>query len=177
MLTNDGTGSNADAQTVRVAIYARVASDGDSSKLATQVVGLRQYVEEVPNHVVVEVYSDTGDPATERGAPDHRPGYCRLMADAQAARFELVVTPGMKTLAGSVTNVLEAVRDLLGCGVAVRFRHERVSFLRSVDDGMLATLEVDQKQASWWSRHIGRALALVEDTVMSVLLGRSERAG
>ena len=40
MRTNESTGSNGHAQTIRVAIYARVPADGDFSELGTQIAGV-----------------------------------------------------------------------------------------------------------------------------------------
>ena len=178
MTKNERTGSNADAPTIRVALYARVATDGDFSALSAQIGVLREHVEEIPQYIVGEVYSERGEPATGKGEADLRPEYLRLLADARGGRVDLVLATRMSGFSGSVTNMLEAVRGLLECGVGVKFLDERVHFVRSIGGTLLTTFEeVNQDQVSWRSRSKRRALALVEDFIRTMSPQRSERAG
>ena len=159
MRTNERTGSNGHAQTIRVAIYARVPADGDFSELGTQIAGVGEHMEGVPEYIVGEVYSERGEPATRKEEADLRPEYLRMLADAEAGKFDLILTTRMSDFAGSVSTMLEAVRGLLKCGVGVKFLDERVHFVRSVDEAMLAVMEeVKQEQSSWWSRCIESVL-------------------
>ncbi|MBR2528827.1 MAG: recombinase family protein [Blautia sp.] len=80
----------ADRHKTRVAVYARVSTkaerQGDS--LENQITHYTETVGNDPRYELVEIYYDFGI----SGFKEARPGFQRMMDDAETGRFELVIT-------------------------------------------------------------------------------------
>ena len=91
----------------RAALYIRVSTVEQAAEgysLAAQLHDLRAYCER-KQYAVVEVYTDEGISAKDI---DHRPDFRRLLQDAQAERFDVVVVMRL-------TRLTRSIRDLRTC--------------------------------------------------------------
>jgi site-specific DNA recombinase len=67
------------------AIYARLATDPTGNNLPQQIAALHEYAAD-HGYEIIQVYQDVGS-----GLRDDRPGLQRLLTDARAGRFDVVV--------------------------------------------------------------------------------------
>ena len=78
----------------RVAIYARFSSDQQNPRSAADQARLCRVFAEARGWRVVEVYEDLA----LSGASKHRPDFQRLVRDAKARRFDVVVCESLDRL-------------------------------------------------------------------------------
>ena len=89
---------------MRAAIYCRFSSDHQKpTSLADQEWICRQYIER-HGWKTIEVYSD----AAISGSHDDRPGYQRMLTDARAGRFEILVAEDLDRLNRRLEQVQKA---------------------------------------------------------------------
>ena len=101
---------------MRAAIYARFSSDlQDLRSIADQVDLARRYAE-ARSLNVVEVYDDA---AISGASTLNRPGLLRLIADAQARRFDIIVTESLDRLSRSQADIAALYEKLQFLGVRI----------------------------------------------------------
>jgi DNA invertase Pin-like site-specific DNA recombinase len=101
---------------MRAAIYARFSSDlQDVRSIADQVDLARRYAE-ARSLSVVDVYDDA---AVSGASTLNRPGLLRLIADAQAHRFDVIVTESLDRLSRSQADIAALYEKLQFLGVRV----------------------------------------------------------
>ena len=98
---------------MKVALYARVSKADESQNPENQLMRLRSYAQErgyevSENHVYVDMAS---------GADANRPQLDRMMADARARRFSLVLCVKVDRLARSVSNLYALLTEFDARGV------------------------------------------------------------
>lgn len=99
---------------IRAALYARVSTVGKGQDVGLQLDELRQVAAQRGWQVAEErVYVDDG----VSGAKETRPALDRMMADAQAGRFELVAVWKLDRLGRSVQHVLGLLDQLGSQGI------------------------------------------------------------
>ena len=96
----------------RVALYARVSTAGHGQDVGLQVDELQQLAGQ-RGWVVHDTYVDEG----VSGAQEKRPALDRLLADAQAGRFELLLVWKLDRLGRSLQHLLRVLSDLTSWGV------------------------------------------------------------
>ena len=96
----------------RVAIYARVSTNGNGQSPEMQVRELREYCGR-RDWTIVGEYVDTGI----CGAKDRRPELDRLMADAHKRRFDVVAVWKFDRFARSVSHLLRALDTFRVLGI------------------------------------------------------------
>lgn len=96
----------------RAALYMRVSTKNHGQTTETQAVALRDYVAH-RGFQVVEEYRDEGI----RGSKDSRPALDRLMKDARARKFDVVVVARFDRFARSVSHLLRALEEFSHLGV------------------------------------------------------------
>jgi predicted site-specific integrase-resolvase len=87
------------------ALYMRVSTKGHGQTTDTQALALREYAQRRGFHVL-----EYRDEAVS-GAKDRRPALDRLMADARARKFDVVVVLRFDRFARSVSHLLRAWRS------------------------------------------------------------------
>src|SRR5262252_997639 len=107
----------------RAALYMRVSTKGHSQTTETQAVALREYAERRGFHVIE--YRDEG----VSGTKDRRPGLDRLMRDAKAHKFDLVIVARFDRFARSTAHLLRALDEFQQRGI------EFVSLSENIDTG------------------------------------------
>ena len=143
-MKNDGADTKADAQTIRVAIYAREssASQVDGQKvwsLYSQVSEATEFAGRLPEHSVGKAYVEVGHPAW-KGKADERPEFRRMMDDAKAGKFDMLITTSVDRLTRNKVNLLEIVRELHEYGVTYKSIHENLDFSGPMGEFMLTQL-------------------------------------
>lgn len=96
----------------RAALYMRVSTKGHGQTTETQALALRDYAAH-RGLTIVEEYGDEGI----SGMKDSRPALDRLMRDARARKFDLVVVARFDRFARSVSHLLRALEEFSHLGV------------------------------------------------------------
>src|SRR5215471_16944520 len=96
----------------RAALYMRVSTKGHGQTTETQAVALRDYAAHRGFEIVQE-YRDEG----VSGAKDRRPALDRLMKDARARKFDVVVVARFDRFARSVSHLLRALEEFNHLGI------------------------------------------------------------
>ena len=124
-------------QLKRVVAYARVSSDKDAAEhsLEAQIDYYENYIAEKPDWVYVGMYADNGISGTK----DNRPDFQRMMADARAGKFDLIVTKSVTRFARNIVTLLDATRELKALGINVLFEKENI-YADSADGEFLLSL-------------------------------------
>ncbi len=96
---------------IRVAIYARVSTKHEAQMLAfdNQVQWYKRLFTQHPEWELVEMYTDEGITAT---STKKRAGFNKMIADAYADKFDLIVTREVSRYARNTIDSLQHVRDL-----------------------------------------------------------------
>ena len=126
-----------DDEKIPVAVYCRVSTKAErqSDSLENQIA---HYTEEIggdPHYELVEIYYDFGI----SGYKAARPGFQRMMADAEAGRFKLIITKAITRFARNTRTVLESTRRLKELGIGVYFELQGINTL-SQEGELLMTL-------------------------------------
>ncbi len=97
---------------LRAALYARVSTVGHGQDVGLQLDELRQVAGQ-RGWEVVEEFTDEG----VSGVKTSRPALDRMLADAQAGRFDVVAVWKLDRLGRSLQHVLGVLDQLTGQGV------------------------------------------------------------
>lgn len=106
---------------MKVALYARVSKADESQDPGNQLMRMIAIARE-RGWTVVEQYVDTAS-----GADDNRPMLNRMIADAKARRFSLVLCVKVDRLARSVANLYRILSDLETRGVKFECTDQDIS--------------------------------------------------
>ena len=118
----------------RVAIYGRVSTEHEAqlSAFENQQAWYDDLTAHHPEWRVVERYFDRGITGT---AAKKRPAFLKMLADAKAGMFDLIVTREVCRFARNTVDTLSITRDLKRLGVEVYFVNDNI---RTMDgDGEL----------------------------------------
>jgi DNA invertase Pin-like site-specific DNA recombinase len=106
----------------RAALYMRVSTKGHGQTTDTQAVALGEYAERRGFEVVGD-YRDEGI----SGSKDSRPALDRLVKDARARKFDVVIVARFDRFARSVSHLLRALEEFSHLGI------DFVSLSESID--------------------------------------------
>lgn len=122
----------------RVAAYARVSLETDrlAHSLSAQKEYYSEYISSRPDWELVGIYADSFISGTQTA---RRSEFCRLIADCENGRVDLVLCKSISRFARNTVDLLETVRHLKGLGVEVRFEKENINSL-SGDGELLLTI-------------------------------------
>src|SRR5881409_1432912 len=96
----------------RAAVYMRVSTKGHGQTTETQAVALRDYAGH-RGFEIIEEYRDEGI----SGSKDSRPALDRLMKEARARHFDVVIVARFDRFARSVSHLLRALEEFGHLGV------------------------------------------------------------
>src|SRR3989304_6095729 len=96
----------------RAALYMRVSTKNHGQTTETQALALRDYATH-RGLTIVEEYRDEG----VSGSKDSRPALDRLMKDARARKFDVVIVARFDRFARSVSHLLRALEEFGHLGV------------------------------------------------------------
>jgi len=107
-------------------LYMRISTKGHGQTIQTQSLALREYAAH-RGFEIVEEYGDEGI----SGSKDSRPALDRLMKDARARKFDVVIVARFDRFARSVSHLLRALEEFSHVGV------DFVSLSESIDTSTL----------------------------------------
>lgn len=122
---------------IPVVVYARVStkSENQSDSLMNQIAHYKESVGTDPRYELKEIYYDFGI----SGYKQSRTGFQRMMKDAEAGNFNLVITKAITRFARNTQTVLESTRRLKELGIGVYFELQGINTL-SQEGELLMTL-------------------------------------
>ena len=109
----------------RVAIYGRVSTEHEAqlSALENQLQWYEDQIKYHPNWEVYDRYIDEGITGTQA---KKRPAFLKMIEDAKAGLFDLIVTREVCRFARNVVDTLVVTRELKGIGVEVFFIDDNI---------------------------------------------------
>lgn len=113
---------------LRVTYYARVSTDSEE-QLVSSVHQVQYFPEKIKSHknwTYVEGYVDEGVTGT---STRHRAGFNRMIEDAKAGKFDLILTKEISRFARNTIDGISYSRDLLRRGVAIIFENDGINTL------------------------------------------------
>ena len=144
----------------RVAAYVRVSSleQVDTWSLDSQKRAIHEYCDRNAGFTIVETYVDGGHSAW-KGNSEKRPEYRRMMSDAQAGKFDMVITTTIDRMSRSLFNMLETVETLSKAKVAYKSLAEDFDFGGPQGEFFLSMMaSFAQLYSSQLSAHVRRSL-------------------
>src|SRR5262245_31709300 len=124
-MSSDATGienTKSDGLRAGCALYMRVSTKGQGQTTETQALALRDYAQRRGFEMIAE-YGDEGI----SGSKDSRPALDRLMKDARARKFDVVIVARFDRFARSVSHLLRALEEFNHLGI------DFVSLSESID--------------------------------------------
>lgn len=111
---------------LRVTFYARVSTDSEEQALsnAHQIKYFTDKIAANPNWTLVEGYVDEGISGISTKS---RISFQRMIEDAKAGRFDLIITKEISRFARNTVDSISYTRDLLRNGVAVIFENDGIN--------------------------------------------------
>ena len=124
---------------LKVAAYARVSTESDrlNHSLSAQISYYSELIQSNPEWEYAGVYADSGISGTSM---NKRTELCRLLADCEKGKIDIVLTKSISRMARNVVDLLETVRHLKELGIEVRFEKEQINSLSTDGELMLTIL-------------------------------------
>lgn len=125
------------AKVLKVAAYARVSSGKDAMlhSLASQVSYYSNLIQNRKGWIFVGVYSDEAISGTKKDRDD----FNKMILDARARKFDLLITKSISRFARNTVTLLETVRELKKCNIDIYFEEQHIHTLSS-DGELLITI-------------------------------------
>ena len=113
---------------LRVTFYARVSTDSNEqlNSLNNQVTYYEDFIKQNSAWEYIPGYIDEGLSGI---STRKRENFHRMVDDAKAGKFDLIVTKEISRFARNTLDSIQYTRDLLGAGVAVFFQNDGVNTL------------------------------------------------
>lgn len=111
----------------RVCVYARVSAVSEEMEQSyhQQVTFLTEFVRKNPEWELTEVYADRGI----SGYKDMRPEFQRMLSDARAGKFNLIIVKSISRFARNTETMLNTVRELKALGIGIIFQLQNINTL------------------------------------------------
>ena len=111
---------------MKVAAYCRVSTEYEdqTNSFETQKRFFKEHIERNPDWELYEIYADEGFSGT---STENRPGFNRMIEDAKAGKFDLILTKEVSRFARNTVDTLHYTRDLKRIGVGVMFMNDRIN--------------------------------------------------
>lgn len=123
----------------KVAIYARVSTEHEAqlSALDNQVQYYDDILKKNPDWILYDRYIDEGITGT---STKKRKNFMRMMEDAKAGRFDLIVTREVSRFARNTVDTLQETRKLKKIGVEVYFTEDNIWTFNDEDGELKLTI-------------------------------------
>ena len=131
---------------LRVTFYARVSSESDEqlNSLSNQVAYYEDFIRKNPAWDYIPGYTDEGLSGI---STRKRENFHRMVQDAEAGAFDLIVTKEISRFARNTLDSISFTRQLLAAGVAVFFQNDNIA--SSPAASALATSRPSGRVSSW----------------------------
>ena len=131
----------------RTAVYCRVSTELESQELSleNQMITFTKLINADPNMELAGVYADegvTGTSVRKRGQ------FLKMMADAEAGKFDTVMTKGIARFARNTVSCLESIRKLRKLGINVIFIKEKLDTENIMSEMLLTVLAAFAEEES-----------------------------
>ena len=123
---------------VRACAYARVSTiqEEQENSLENQIAHYEELIRSNPSYEFAGIYHDFG----VSGFKEKRPGFQKMMKDAKAGKFDLIITKSISRFARNTDTLLKAVRELKEQGIGVFFELQHINTLESAGELMLTVV-------------------------------------
>ena len=124
---------------LRVTFYARVSTDKDEqlNSLENQVQYYTELIQSKPNWTFVPGYIDEGISGT---STKKRDSFLRMIADAEAGRFDFIITKEISRFSRSTLDSISYTQELLEHDVGVLFQNDNINTLDSDSEFRLVVM-------------------------------------
>lgn len=142
-------------QPLKIACYARVSSDSEEqmSSLSSMISFFESYTRDIPNSVLVGIFTDEGITGTSMKKRD---GFNKLINLCRQGKINRIITKSISRFARNITESLTVLRELKALGVSVLFLTENIDTAKSNSEMMLAvysmTAEMESKAIAYNQR-------------------------
>lgn len=135
---------------IKTAAYARVSSKSEDQihSFKSQVAYYSQYIGQLDNHVMVDVYTDEGITGT---LIEKRNGFKKMIEDCKAGKINRIITKSIDRFGRNFTETLRTLRELKHLGVSVYFEKENIDTRDSISEISITSYMMS---AEWESRNI-----------------------
>jgi len=146
-----------------VSVYTRVSTKSlnQTSSIENQELYYRDKIDKTPNWNLTEVYSDEGKSGT---STRHREDFKRMMVDAKAGKFDMIICASVSRFARNIADCIEYVTELRTMNpkkpIGVYFETENIFTLNKDAD---QTLGFHALLADWESGNKSRRMILSYD--------------
>lgn len=123
----------------KVAIYARVSTEHEAqlSALENQVQYYDDILKKNPDWILYDRYIDEGITGT---STKKRKNFMRMMEDAKAGKFDLIITREVSRFARNTVDTLQGTRKLKKIGVEVFFTEDNIWTFNDKDGELKLTI-------------------------------------
>jgi hypothetical protein len=126
---------------LRVAAYCRVSTDRkeQATSYEIQVAHYQTYIAEQKDWILSGIYADEGMTATNT---KHRTGFRRMLADARAGKFDMLITKSVSRYARNLMDGIQTARELLHLPtpVGILFEEEGLNTFRQDSEFILSIM-------------------------------------
>ena len=167
----------------RVAAYCRVSTQAEEQNhsLAAQISYYSKLIEEDPNAVLVDIYSDRGTSGTRTR---NRTNFLRLIDDCRAGKVDAIITKSVSRFGRNTVDTLIFTRELRSLGVDVYFEKENLHTC-STEGELLLTLmaavaeseAVSMSDNIKWGKRKRYEKGIIESLAVSTMLGFQQQDG
>ena len=139
---------------IPTAIYCRVSTlhPHQQDSLENQIRHYQEFMKKTPNYILTEIYYDFGI----SGYKETRPGFCKMLEDAQKGCFRQIITKSITRFARNTDTVLKTTRQLKELGIDIYFELQKIHTL-SQEGELLLTLfaafaQAESENARWLTK-------------------------
>ena len=133
--------NNGAAVIIRVAPYCRVSTDTENQRASyeTQIQAYKEYVNNHPDWVLVDIYADEGISGTSLR---HRSDFLRMIEDCKAGKIDMIITKNISRFARNVVDCVVTARMLksLTPPVAIYFEDVGINTVTQTGELLLVVL-------------------------------------
>lgn len=124
---------------MKVAAYCRVSTEYEdqTNSFETQKRFFKEHIERNPDWELYEIYADEGLSGT---STENRPGFNRMIEDAKAGKFDLILTKEVSRFARNTVDTLQYARELTQIADAQKYL-EQLMAVDSEDAGIMTKLK------------------------------------
>lgn len=111
---------------LRVCFYARVSTDSDVqlNSLDNQLSYYENYIKSKPNWKYIDGYIDEGISGVR---VDKRDGFKKMIRDAKAGKFDLIITKEVSRFARDLEDSIHYIRELKASNVGIFFENQNLN--------------------------------------------------
>lgn len=132
---------------IKVASYCRVSTDKEdqANSFEAQQRYFQEYIVKNPDWELYDIYADEGISGT---SIKKRTAFNRMIADAHAGKFQLILTKEISRFSRNIVDTLTYTRELKAIGVAVEFMTDHINTMKGSDEMCLAFLATTAQEES-----------------------------